>query len=121
VSTNVIAHAAAGPFAAACAVLAFAGIAKIRRPTGVGAAATALGLPSSPATVRALGLAEGVAALAGLTIGGAAAAAAIWDAFGRPATLGLPTDVRIVVVTKDDAEENLRALRLYQAAERVSR
>jgi hypothetical protein len=34
-----------------------------------------------------------------------------WDAFGRPAALGLPGDVRLVVVTKDAAEESVRALR----------
>ena len=34
-----------------------------------------------------------------------------WDAFARPATLGLPADVRVVVVTKDGAEESLRAVR----------
>ena len=34
-----------------------------------------------------------------------------WDAFGRPAALGLPADVRLIVVTKDAAEESVRALR----------
>jgi hypothetical protein len=34
-----------------------------------------------------------------------------WDAFARPAALGLPADVRVVVVTKDGAEESLRAVR----------
>jgi len=34
-----------------------------------------------------------------------------WDAFARPETLGLPADVRLVVVTKDAAEESVRALR----------
>jgi hypothetical protein len=34
-----------------------------------------------------------------------------WDAFGRPETLGLPADVRLVVVTKDPAEESVRSLR----------
>jgi len=34
-----------------------------------------------------------------------------WDAFGRPVTLGLPADVRLVVVTKDAAEESVRTLR----------
>jgi hypothetical protein len=34
-----------------------------------------------------------------------------WDAFARPATLGLPPDVRLVVVTKDAAEESVRVLR----------
>lgn len=34
-----------------------------------------------------------------------------WDAFARPATLGLPDDVRLVVVTKDPAEESVHLLR----------
>jgi hypothetical protein len=34
-----------------------------------------------------------------------------WDAFARPDTLGLPADVRLVVVTKDAAEESVRVLR----------
>src|ERR1700722_2397940 len=34
-----------------------------------------------------------------------------WDAFRTPATLDLPADVRLVVVTKDAAEESLHALR----------
>jgi hypothetical protein len=34
-----------------------------------------------------------------------------WDAFARPETLGLPADVRLVVVTKDAAEESVRVLR----------
>ena len=34
-----------------------------------------------------------------------------WDAFAQPATLGLPADVRLVVVTKDAAEESLHTLR----------
>ena len=34
-----------------------------------------------------------------------------WDAFDRPDTLGLPADVRLVVVTKDAAEESLHTLR----------
>jgi hypothetical protein len=34
-----------------------------------------------------------------------------WDAFARPATLGLPADVRLVVVTKDAAEESVRVVR----------
>lgn len=34
-----------------------------------------------------------------------------WDAFRRPQTLGLPADVRLVVVTKDAAEESISALR----------
>jgi hypothetical protein len=34
-----------------------------------------------------------------------------WDAFARPATLDLPADVRVVVVTKDAAEESVGTLR----------
>jgi hypothetical protein len=34
-----------------------------------------------------------------------------WDAFARPDSLGLPTDVRLVVVTRDAAEESLRVVR----------
>jgi hypothetical protein len=70
-----IAHAAAGPFAAACFLLVFAGAAKICRPRSTRPAATALGLPASPAAVRTLGVIElGVAAV-GLAIGGIAAVA----------------------------------------------
>lgn len=69
------AGAAAGPFAAACVVLAFAGASKIRRPVGTRPAATALGLPASPAAVRTLGMVEAVAAAAGLAAGGVAAIA----------------------------------------------
>jgi hypothetical protein len=75
VSIDVIAAAAAGPFAAACVVLAFAGVSKIRRPAGSLPAAGALGLPRSPAAVRALGAIEALAAAAGLAAGGVAAIA----------------------------------------------
>jgi len=34
-----------------------------------------------------------------------------WDAFRQPETLALPADVRLVVVTKDAAEESVSALR----------
>lgn len=71
----MIAEAAAGPFAAACAVLGFAGASKIARPTGTQPAVGALGLPNSPAAIRALGIVEGAVAVAGLAIGGVAAAA----------------------------------------------
>ena len=74
-SIDVIAGAAAGPFAAACVVLLFAGASKIRRPAGSRPAATALGLPASPAAVRALGVVEAGAATAGLAAGGFAAIA----------------------------------------------
>ena len=72
---NVIGDAAAGPFAAACVVLAFAGASKIRHPLGTQPAAVALGLPSTRAAVRTLGGAEIIVAAAGLVIGGAAALA----------------------------------------------
>ena len=65
-----IAHAAAGPFAAACLLLVFAGAAKIYRPRGTRPAATALGLPASPIAVRTLGVIEVSVAVAGLAIGG---------------------------------------------------
>jgi hypothetical protein len=74
VSIDVIGDAAAGPFAAACALLAFAGASKIGRPVATRPAATALGLPDSPLAVRVLGAGEVGAAVAGLAIGGAAAA-----------------------------------------------
>lgn len=73
-SIDAIADAAAGPFAAACALLVFAGVAKLRRPVGTRPAATALGLPASPVAVRALGVFEVTVAAAGLAIGGVAAA-----------------------------------------------
>jgi hypothetical protein len=66
----VIASAAAGPFLAACAVLAFAGAAKVLRPRGARAAASALGLPASAAAVRGLGVVEMAAATAGIAYGG---------------------------------------------------
>ena len=72
---DVINHVAAGPFAAACLLLGFAGIAKIRRPRTTQPAATALGLPGSRAAVRTLGILELGAAGAGIVFGGAGAAA----------------------------------------------
>jgi hypothetical protein len=75
VSFDALAGAAAGPFAAACAVLAFAGATKIRHPRGVQGAVSALGLPVSPPAIRALGIIEAGAALTGLVLGGAAAIA----------------------------------------------
>jgi hypothetical protein len=54
-------------------VLAFAGGAKVRRPAGTRTAASAAGLPSTPAAVRGLGIAEIVAAVAGIALGGWAA------------------------------------------------
>ena len=74
-SIDAIADAAAGPFAAACALLVFAGASKLRRPVGTSPAAAALGLPASPAAVRALGTVEAGVAAAGLVFGGWAAAA----------------------------------------------
>jgi hypothetical protein len=75
VSIDLIAGAAAGPFAAACVVLVFAGVSKIRRPAGTRPALAALGLPASPAAVRTLGMVEATAAGSGLAAGGAAAIA----------------------------------------------
>jgi hypothetical protein len=82
VSIDVIAGAAAGPFAAACVVLAFAGASKIRLPVGSRPAATALGLPASSAAVRTLGAVEALAAAAGLAAGrvGAIAVAVVFGA-----------------------------------------
>ena len=74
-SIDAIAGATAGPFAAVCVLLAFAGAAKIRRPFATAPAAAALGLPASPVAVRALGTVEIVTAVAGLAVGGIAAAA----------------------------------------------
>jgi hypothetical protein len=72
---DTLANIAAGPFAAACLVLAFAGLAKIRRPSAARAAAAAAGLPAWPLAVRGLGVLELAAATAGITFGGAAAGA----------------------------------------------
>jgi hypothetical protein len=71
---DAIAGATAGPFAAVCAVLVFAGVSKLRRPLATGPAAAALGLPASPAAVRMLGGAEVLTAGAALAAGAFAAA-----------------------------------------------
>ena len=73
-SMDAIAGATAGPFAAACVVLVFAGVSKLRRPLATRRAAAALGLPASPAAVRTLGGAEVLTAGAALAVGGFAAA-----------------------------------------------
>ena len=73
--SSMIASAAAGPFLAACAVLGFAGFAKMRRPGGAREAASALGLPASATAVRGLGVVEMAAAAAGIAFGGYAAIA----------------------------------------------
>ena len=72
---SVIASAAAGPFLAACAVLAFAGAAKVVHPSGTRAAVSALGLPASAGPVRGLGVIEIAAAAAGIANGSWAAIA----------------------------------------------
>jgi hypothetical protein len=72
-SGDLIARIAAGPFIAACLVLAFAGVAKIRRPSGTTAAARAIGLPASPTLVRGLGVVETIVAAAGIAVGAGAA------------------------------------------------
>jgi len=74
VSMDAIGGATAGPFAAACVLLVFAGLSKIRRPLATRPAAAALGLPASAAAVRALGAVEIVVAGAALAVGGVAAA-----------------------------------------------
>ena len=76
-SIDLIAGAAAGPFAAACVVLVFAGGSKVRRPAGTRPALAALGLPASPAAVRTLGMVEAIAGAAGLAAGGAAIAVGV--------------------------------------------
>ena len=73
-SMDAIAGATAGPFAAACVVLVFAGVSKLRRPLATRPAAAALGLPASPAAVRTLGAAEVLTAGAALAVGALAAA-----------------------------------------------
>ena len=70
---DLITRVAAAPFAVACLLLASAGVAKVRRPVATQGAAAALGLPSSRATVRALGLVEVGTAAAGLVFGHLAA------------------------------------------------
>jgi hypothetical protein len=64
---------AVGPYLAACALLAIAGLGKLRHPTSARAAARALGLPHAVAVVRALGAVE-------LTVAGAGAFAGGWAA-----------------------------------------
>lgn len=68
--SSVIATAAAGPFLAACGVLALAGAAKVRHPSGAREAGAALGLPASAGAVRGLGVIEIAAAGAGIAFGG---------------------------------------------------
>ena len=74
-SMDAIAGATAGPFAAACVLLVFAGVSKIRRPLATRPAATALGLPATVPAVRVLGGVEVLAACTALAAGGVAAAA----------------------------------------------
>jgi hypothetical protein len=75
VSMDAIAGATAGPFAAACVLLVFAGVSKIRRPLATRPAATALGLPATAPAIRVLGGVEVLAACTALAAGGVAAAA----------------------------------------------
>ncbi len=58
-----------GPFLAACALLAWSGAAKLASPRSTGAAARAIGLPSSSGAVRAFGAIELGAAGAGAGAG----------------------------------------------------
>jgi len=74
-SGHLIAGVAAGPFAAACLLLGFAGVMKMRRPAGTATAAAAIGLPAGRAAVRGLGALELGAATAGIAIGAWAALA----------------------------------------------
>ena len=62
-----------GPFLAACALLAWSGAAKLARPRSTGAAARAIGLPSSTVAVRAFAAMELGAACTGATVGHAGA------------------------------------------------
>lgn len=61
---------AAGPFFAACVLLAWSGVAKLRRPSATQLAARAVGLPASRRAVRAFGTVELIAAFAGALFGG---------------------------------------------------
>jgi hypothetical protein len=63
----------AGPFLAACALLAWSGANKLARPGATRAAARAIGLPSSPLAARALGACELGAAILGAIFGSWAA------------------------------------------------
>jgi hypothetical protein len=64
---------AAGPFLAACALLVWSGISKLRAPRATRDAAAALGLPATPVAVRTLGVVEVSAGVAGALFGGYAA------------------------------------------------
>jgi Methylamine utilisation protein MauE len=70
-----IGHWAEGPYLAACALLAFAGIAKLARPLPARAAAQAIGLPASRLAVITLGLFELALGTLGAWYGGALAVA----------------------------------------------
>lgn len=59
----------AGPFLAACALLAWSGANKLTRPGPTRLAARAIGLPSTPLGVRVLGAVELTAAIAGAIFG----------------------------------------------------
>ncbi len=65
--------AVGGPFLCACAILAFAGIAKIARPDATRRAARELGLPFARTAVRGFGAVELSAAVTGAFAGRAAA------------------------------------------------
>jgi hypothetical protein len=60
----------AGPFLAACALLAWSGVNKLARPAATRVAARAIGLPSSARAVRGLGACELLAAILGIAFGG---------------------------------------------------
>jgi hypothetical protein len=75
VNLDAVAAASAVLFVAVCAVLAAAGVTKLVRPSTTGTALVALGLPSAPGFVRALGALECVIATSGLLFGGRAALA----------------------------------------------
>jgi hypothetical protein len=66
---------AAGPFLAACALLVWSGVSKLRTPRATRDAAAALGLPATAGAVRTLGVIEVTAGAAGAVFGSYAALA----------------------------------------------
>ncbi len=79
---TMIAAWSAGPFLAACALLVWSGVSKLRDPRATRAAADALDLAGTPLTVRAVGAAEVAAAVVGAVFGhlGALSVAAVFGA-----------------------------------------
>ncbi|MEZ5204407.1 MAG: hypothetical protein R2701_08525 [Acidimicrobiales bacterium] len=69
--------ALAGPLFAAAALLALAGVGKLARPAATRVALRQAGLPSDPASARALGVAEVTVGVAAIAVGGQLAAAGV--------------------------------------------